>query len=82
LVIALLLSILPDAHITSCHPYHPSCRLVKEDFSGRKPREDVHAKLLCLLPQPADELTEAYDVVAVVVLQNGGRINGRREAVV
>src|SRR6185295_16079003 len=60
----LLLAVLPDATVASAHP--DDARAVHQDVLPREAREEVDPSRLYQTRQPANELVERDDVVAVV----------------
>ena len=70
------LAVLADAHVAGGHALDRAV-LVVEHLGGRETREDLHAQALGLLGQPACEVGQAQDVVAVVVEALGQQEIGR-----
>ena len=66
------LAVLADAHIAGRDTLHPS-GLVIEHLGGGKARIDLHPQPLGLLRQPAAEIAQADDVIALVVHLGRGR---------
>ena len=67
-VIRLVLAVLADAHVAGADAAHRAV-LVVEHLGAGKARVDLHAQRLGLLAEPAAEIAQAHDVVAVVVHQ-------------
>jgi hypothetical protein len=59
------LAVAPDAHAAGGHAAHRAA-LVVQDLGGREPGIDLDPEGLGLLAQPAHQVAEAADVVAVV----------------
>mmetsp|Transcript_46268 Transcript_46268/g.144739 ORF Transcript_46268/g.144739 Transcript_46268/m.144739 type:complete len:512 (-) Transcript_46268:298-1833(-) len=60
-------AVLGDAHVARGHAHHAGAGRVVEHLGGGEAGVDLHPELLGLAPQPAHELRQADDVVAVVV---------------
>jgi len=59
-------TVLADAHVARGHALDRAIFVV-EHFGGGEAREDFHTQVFCLLAQPAGEVAQADDVVAVVL---------------
>ena len=68
LIAVLQRAVLRDADVARRNPRHATI-LVIEDFRCCKARIYLHSKLLGLFTEPSNELSEANDVVALVVLR-------------
>ena len=79
---ALLVGVFPlplgrQTHVARRHPLHAAI-VVEQDFCGGKPRIDLHFQGLGLLCQPAADIPQADDVVAMVA--HAGRRQEARDA--
>ena len=76
-VVRLVLAVLADAHVAGADAAHRAV-LVVEQLGAGKARIDLHAQRLGLLAEPAAEIAQADDVVAVVVHQPRHQEIGKR----
>ncbi|BDD93837.1 hypothetical protein PanNE5_32770 [Pandoraea sp. NE5] len=69
-------AVLADAHVAGRHA-HDRAVLVVQDLGGREAREDFNAQRFGLLSEPAHDIAQADDIVAVI-LEAGGQQPRRR----
>ncbi len=59
-------AIFAPTHLSGCNAFNAPF-VIKEHFAGRKTGIDLYAQGLSLFPEPAYDLAEADDVIAIVV---------------
>ena len=70
------LAVLADAHVAGGHALDGTI-VVVQHFGGRKAGEDFHAQIFRLRGQPARDVAQADDVIAIVVKALGHQKIGR-----
>ena len=80
-VLRLVAAILGHAHIAGCHTLDRTVAVV-EHLCGSKARIDFHTQRFCLAGQPATDIAEADDEVAMIVHQGRQQEIGNTVALV